>query len=409
MDANILQDERGRNTFPVGQLVLLMLAHATADFYGSFYNPILPHIREQMQLSLTKSFALASVLMLTASFLQPVIGYLIPEGKRRTILLLGILFAMVMSLLGIVSTFGMLFVLLLIAGLGVGSVHPCGAALAAAAGRARKTLGVSIYMIGGSLGAMGAPLVVPALVEVNPRLLVFTAVFGATLIILLRWRLHPASSVRHDGHARHHISFLALFRRVAGIYLHVVLRSMVIILFAVLLPLHGTSRGLSLVQAGRVLAAFMLVGTLSSLAGGYLGDRLPRKKFIVLTELGAGIALLLAPAANGLGFYVLLYVGAMLAFLALPLQVIMAQERVPKAEGGASGFVMGFAQGTAALTLPLFGWLGDYWAETTGSAVIALNRELQLGATAMLAAAVVGLCLKAHATERKVDSSEGTE
>jgi len=407
MDVNTVQNEGGRRTFPVGQLILLMLSHAAADFYGSFYDPILPHIREQMHLTLMKSFMLASVFRLTASFLQPVIGYLVSEGKRRAILLLGILLSMSMSLLGLAGAFAALLVVLFIGGLGVGTVHPCGAALAAAAERERKSLAISIYMIGGAIGAMGGPLIVPSLIERNPASLAALALPGAAFVVLLAWRLSPSRKTHDDAHIRHHISFVNLFKRVAGVYLHVALRSVVIILFGVLLPLHGTSRGLSLVAAGWVLAAFLLTGTISSLIGGYLTDRCPRKPFIVLTEFGAGIVLFSAPFFSGAAFYSLLLGGASLAFAAMPLQVVMAQERVPKGEGAASGFVMGFAHGTAALTLPLFGWLGDHWTETTGSEAIATNRQLQLGATAMLVAAVVALFLKSHPGERKVEEQEG--
>ena len=80
----------------------------------------------------------------------------------------------------------------------------------------------------------------------------------------------------------------------------------------------------------------------------------------------------------------------------MPLQILMALERVPRTESAASGVVMGFAYGTATLLLVPLGWLGDYYARVADSKLIGVGRELQAAAAFLFVAAVVGLFLRSH-------------
>ncbi len=176
--------------------------------------------------------------------------------------------------------------------------------------------------------------------------------------------------------------------------MHVILRSIPLHAYAVLLPLHATLRGLSNVEAGWVLALFLLFGAVGSLVGGYLSDRLPRRPLMVLTEIGAGICLLLAPVAAGAAFYVALAAASVLFYVAMPLQIVMAQERSPRIESVASGIVMGFAYGISGLMLVPLGWLGDYLAATTGSELVGVTRILQVASLSLFAAAAVAVFLR---------------
>ena len=57
-------------------IVPLLIAHLLGDFYGSFYGPIVPHLRDRLGLTLTMTGGLAAVYMATSNFLQPAFGIL---------------------------------------------------------------------------------------------------------------------------------------------------------------------------------------------------------------------------------------------------------------------------------------------------------------------------------------------
>ena len=380
-----------------GQVALLFLAHMTGDFYSAFYSPLVPYLSEKLGLTLKMIGGLAALHAVTAQFFQPIIGLLSERIGRRRFVVAGVLCAAIgMSALGFAWSFLSVCLFLMVGGLGTGSFHPCGAALAGAGGGNRRSTALSFYTAGGNIGVMLAPLVVPVIVAAGAGNLGFLAVPGVLVAVLL-WRLlqQETAPTHHSGHGGP-IRVGHIFRRLFGVYLHVVLRFVPVAAFFTLLPLHGTLRGLTRVEAGRVLALFILAGTIGALAGGYLADRLPRRPLMFLTEAGAGVVLLLAATASGLAFYVALTVGSLLIYAAMPLQILMAQERVPRTESVGSGVVMGFAYGTATLLLVPLGWLGDYYARVADSTLVGVGRELQMAGAFLFPAAVVGLFLRSH-------------
>ena len=275
--------------------------------------------------------------------------------------------------------------------------HPCGASLAGDRAGGKRATALSLYFFGGNLGVMLAPLVATIVVETRPRALALLGVPGIAVAVFV-WALLGQERRKACEPSAHEpkASLWEVFKKVSPIWVHVVLRFIPITAFFVLLPLHGTLRGLSQIEAGRLLAFFLAIGTAGMLLGGYLSDRLPRKPLMGASEFGGGIMLMIAPGLNGSLFYVTLAMGAFLAFMAMPLQILMAQERVPKSGSAASGIVMGFAYGVAMVLLVPLGWLGDYWTRVSGSKLVGVSHELRVSAAFLILAALMALFLNSH-------------
>lgn len=377
------------------QIGLLFMAHMAGDFYASFFGPLVPALRDKLGLTLSMTGALAAIYTITANFMQPAIGLLSERGTRRHFVAAGVLCAALgMSAIGFANSFLTLCVILAIGGLGIGAFHPCGAALAGASGGRRRSTAISFYTAGGNVGVMLAPMIVPVVAAAGMGRLAYLALPGVAVAFLL-WTLlrRESATSRADAHA-HSIRFGNALKKLSGISLHVVLRFVAISAYFILLPLFGTLRGLTRIQGGRLLSLFVLAGTVGALVGGYLADRLPRRPLVVLTEIGAGICLVLAPLTTGAAFLIILSIGAFLAYAAMPLQILMAQERVPRTEGAASGIVMGFAYGVSSLLLMPLGWLGDHWTKVTSSALLGVTLELQVAAAFLFPAAAVAVFLR---------------
>ncbi len=381
----------------LGQIALVFFAHVVGDFYAAFYGPLVPFLKERLGLTLTMTGGLGAVLAVGANFMQPAIGLWSERVGRRHFVTVGVLCAAVgMSFLGLAWNLPVAYIALLVGGLGVGLFHPCGAAIAGnAAGRVRSTA-VAVYMTGGNLGVSLAPVVVPVVAAASVQWLPLLAVPGVLFAGLLWRSLREEDDCARPSGEGSLVKLAEVFRRLWPIFLHVMLRFIPMYAYFILLPLYGTLRGMTDIQAGRVLALFVLSGAIGSLAGGYLSDRLPRRPLSLVSNIGAGVCLLLAPSAQGMAFYGLLVIGSILFYLALPLQIVMAQERVPRAESLASGIVMGFAYGFSGLALVPLGRLGDHVASLTGSELIGVTRILQLAPLFLFAAAFVTLFLRSH-------------
>lgn len=374
--------------------ITLLMAHLLGDFYAAFYGPLVPVLRDQLHISVVAALTLATVYGTTSNFLQPVFGMVGERYGRRRLLALGIAGASLgMAGLGFGTNVALIGVMLVIAGVGVGMFHPCGAALAGQVGGRRKSASIAMYMVGGNLGVMLAPLIVPALAEVDMRYVALLAIPGLAFSFWL-WR-RPLDEERPHTPARIGLAETwETFRRVWPVFVDVILRFMPVTLFATLLPLYDKLRGMDNVEAGRPLAAFMLAGGVGVLAGGWLAGRVRHVTLVVLSETCGGVCFFLAPMFWGAMYYLLLCVGAFFVYSLMSVQIATAQRLAPRTEGAASGIVMGLAYGIGSLALIPMGWLSDCWTAALGVEVWAVTLVLQVGALSLFVAAALALCIR---------------
>src|SRR4051812_9512311 len=141
------------------RLALLALGHAVTDSYGnSFLSPVFPLLTASLGLSLTMVGGLSTVMGLSSSLGQPLLGYLSDRRSRLCLVALGPAVAAVgCGMVGHMPTYGWLLVCLFITGLGIGAFHPQGALLARQAS-AGSSFAMSTFTVGGSIGFGLAPL-----------------------------------------------------------------------------------------------------------------------------------------------------------------------------------------------------------------------------------------------------------
>ena len=383
-------------------VLLLSSAHLLGDFYAAFYAPLVPYLREQFHLSLTMTGGLAALYMTVSNFLQPIFGMMGEQFGRRRVLAAGVLLSTLgMSAVALSGSMAGLWIALIVGGVGVGMFHPCGAALAGGGEPRVRFRSLSWYMVGGNLGVMLAPAVVPLLAGWDVRAVALLAVPGILFALYLGLRLpvevlNPARAV-----STHVAETVRVFRKIWPIYVDVVLRFTTLQIYAVLLPLYATLEGYSRQEAGLTLAFFMLAGAAGVVGGGFVAHRVGHRKLVVFTELGGGVCLMLAPGLSGWARYALLGIGSALAYGSTPLQLAAAQRLAPRTEGAASGIVMGLAYGMCSLLLLPLGRLGDHLTATFGSERLAVGALLQWGAIAMFVAAICAMVIPLERMEAR--------
>lgn len=381
-------------------VILLFLAHLAGDFYAMFCSPLLPELREQLKLSLKMTANLGTVYLIVQNYSQPLLGLAGEWLGRRRLMVAGIvLSALGMSVLCLAPSYWAALGLLTVGGLGVGLFHPCAASLVGDVTE-RRSMAMTIFMLGGSAGIMLPPLIVPVLAARDPRWVALLCIPGiilaAGLTVWLRQGRPQREVVRQDIWA----GVRKGAGRLAWLHLRVVLRSIPLLLVMILLPLYCTIRGYSPAEAGRILSFALLMGAAGMLAGGWLSDRVSRRALMVVSEIGAGVFLLAAPMLDGRHFVFVMGGAVFLAFVATPMQILMAQEATPNLKGPAAAIVMGLAYGNASLALIPLNALGARLAARYGSELIGLSRELQVASLGFFLAAAIALGVEFGSRER---------
>ena len=343
---------------------LFALGHFINDLYPAFLPPLLPLLVEKFQLTFTRASVLATVLSFSSSMTQPLFGYLADKLGGRTLLILGPLVGGVsLSWIGAIDHYSLLIFLLILGGMGVASFHPEAAALSAALSGRKKTLGMSIFMLGGNAGYGLGPFLILLIVTHLGMEWSFLASVPALGLAWLMYRHAPLPEKQTAAVPRSpspgeppRSRQLARFILLMGV---VVFRVMAALSLTTFLPMIQKLRGFSLLAAGSSFTVFMACGALGGVTGGILADRVGRKKLILSSFIIIIPVLLAFLFWKGPASFLILSLLGFLFFLSEPACIVLAQEMAPGRARTVSGIVMGMAWGLAGFGVLATGALAD--------------------------------------------------
>ena len=343
----------------------LALGHFVTDLYPGFLPVLLPLLIEKFQFSFTRASLLVMVMGFSTSLTQPVFGYLADKLGGRWLIVFGpAVGGLCLSLVGLANSYVFLVFLLILGGLGVASYHPEAAALSASLSGRQRTLGMSLFMLGGNLGVGLGPFLI---LGITLSLGLDWSFLSFPPALIMAWILYKYAPLSPKSPPVASAPRLALEQPPKGRPYHliflltlVVLRVMAAASLTAFLPTIQRLRGFSLIAAGSSFTVFMACGALGGLTGGILSDRLGRKPVILasfLLIIPAFLAFLLF--RGPLSFLILAILG-FLFFLSEPACIVLAQEMAPQKARTVSGLVMGMAWGMAGLGVLGTGALADF-------------------------------------------------
>ncbi len=358
----------GRTAFSV--LGALSVCHLLNDMVQSLLPAIYPILKTALQLDFRHIGMITLVNQVTASLLQPAVGFYTDRRPRPQSLAAGMTFTLC-GLVLLASAGGFKTVLAAAALIGVGSsiFHPESSRIARLASGGQHGLAQSLFQVGGNAGSALGPLL--AAFVVLPRGQSSLAWFAAApiLAITLLWRVGGwyRGRVRRGvagpgaGHAPHH-----------GLTRPQVARALALLLVLVFskyiyLACLSTYYTFYLIETFQVsvrsaqLHLFVFLGAVAAgtMLGGPVGDRIGRKYVIWGSILGVLPFTLALPYAN------LAVAGALSAIIGLILAsafsaiIVYAQELVPGKVGTIAGLFFGLAFGIGGLGAAALGVLAD--------------------------------------------------
>lgn len=192
------------------QLLVLAVVHFLIDMFASMLPAILPAIRDEFSLSLSRGGLVLVALLMTSNGIQPLIGHMRADKRRPLFLHLGLILAATICLLGALprggSAFAIMILLAVVSGCGIAIVHPEGLRAVHRLKRLPPAVSTAVFMAGGFLGFASGGAVSALLVSrfglqgLYP--LALCPVIGIVMVIFLRLRLAVERKVRNKNEAR---------------------------------------------------------------------------------------------------------------------------------------------------------------------------------------------------------------
>ena len=344
------------------------LAHLINDLIQAVLPSIYPMLKANYGLSFTQVGLITLTFQLTASLLQPWIGYhtdrhpkpwLLPAGMVCT--LIGIL------MLAFVGTFPAILLAAGLVGVGSSTFHPETSRVARLASGGRYGLAQSTFQVGGNTGSAFGPLLAAAIIiPYGQSHIAWFGLFAVFAILVLyglsRWYRHHLNlfKLKQGGKATHGLS------KGRVTFALVVLAVLVFSKYWYMTSLTSyftfyliEKFQLSVASSQMYLFLFLGAVAVGTFAGGPIGDKIGRKKVIWFSILGAAPFTLALPYVDLFWTAVLSVVIGFIIASAFSAIVVYAQELVPGNVGMIAGIFFGLMFGFSGIGAALLGLLAD--------------------------------------------------
>jgi FSR family fosmidomycin resistance protein-like MFS transporter len=354
----------------VAVLIAITISHLLNDLMQSVLVAVYPMVKDTFALSFTQIGVITFANQMTASLLQPLIGWYTDRHPVRYALSIGMGFTFVgLLLLASATSFALLLVAAALVGVGSSIFHPEASRIARLASGGRFGLAQSIFQVGGNLGSSLGPLLAALVILPRGQSSIGWCSFGALLAMLVlfgvgRWygRQNPDQMPGHQAHVDPPGPISPPVIRALAILAALVFSKYIYLAsltsyYTFYLKSHFS---LSTQDAQIQLFVFLVAVAMGTVLGGPIGDRMGRKRVIWASILGvAPFTLALPYATLPLTEVLTVFIGFILAS-AFSAILVFAQELVPGRVGMVSGLFFGLAFGVAGISAAGLGALADH-------------------------------------------------
>lgn len=391
-------EKPNRNTlgFEKAAFFAIVFSHAVNDMSGAFFSSLAPLIVKEFSLSLTAIGLIMSIRSIAGSMPQPLFGWLSDRFPGRWWLIstpIGV--GIGRTVIGFAAGFWSLAAMLSAGALFSACYHPAAAAMAGTISAARRGLVVSIYVASGRLGHALGPFIALSLVSFFglKGLLLGMVFYVASAATLFRYVPHNARRKEEVQSTEESKSYSRdLWQPMILLYLVMFFRNVATINLYGFLPLYYSARGDTLWEGGTALTLFLVSGASGGVVGGWLSDRIGRKRVIVFSALTLAPLLFIFLGTEGFFQYALILLLGVFMHATMGVSVAYAQELMPNRPALAASFMQGGNWFVSGLTLTGTGVLGDW---------LGIEVALKLLAIVLVLEFAISLTLPAEAKETK--------
>ncbi|WP_460135818.1 MFS transporter [Pseudomonas sp. S1_E04] len=344
------------------------LAHLINDLIQAVLPSIYPMLKANYGLTFTQVGLITLTFQLTASLLQPWIGYHTDRHPKPWLLPAGMVCTLVgILMLAFVGSFPAILLAAALVGVGSSTFHPETSRVARLASGGRYGLAQSTFQVGGNTGSALGPLLAAAIIiPYGQGHIAWFGLFAVFAILVLyglsRWyrnhlnlfKLKQGSQATH-GLSKGRVTFALVVLAVLVFSKYFYMSSLTSYFTFYLIEKFNLS------VASSQLYLFLFLGAVAAgtFFGGPIGDRIGRKKVIWFSILGAAPFTLALPYVDLFWTAILSVVIGFILASAFSAIVVFAQELVPGNVGMIAGVFFGLMFGFSGIGAALLGLLAD--------------------------------------------------
>lgn len=355
------------------KLVLPIIAavsfvHLLNDLIQAILPAIYPMLKLQYALSFTQLGLITLIFQITASVLQPAVGFYTDKHPKPALLPLGMVFTLIgLILLALVNSFALLLFASALIGLGSSTFHPEASRVARMASGGRFGLAQSCFQVGGNAGSALGPLL--AALIIIPRgqgsiaWFCLLAMLGIMVLMRVsRWVVSSQAASHARSHAQRYNGLSSAQVRRALIVLALLVFSKYVYMaclsnyYTFYLIEHFQ---VSIAHSQLFVFLFLAAVAFGTVIGGPIGDKIGRKQVIWVSILGSAPLTLLLPYANLYWTAVLTVLIGLVLSSAFSAIIVFAQELLPSRIGMISGVFYGLMFGVSGIAAAALGALAD--------------------------------------------------
>ncbi|WP_144170512.1 MFS transporter [Pseudomonas sp. Kh13] len=344
------------------------LAHLINDLIQSVLPAIYPMLKANYDLSFAQIGMITLTFQITASLLQPWVGFFTDRRPAPNLLPLGTLCTLVgIVMLAFVGSFPMILLASALVGIGSSTFHPETSRIARLASGGRFGLAQSSFQVGGNTGSALGPLLAAAIVipfgQTHVAWFGLAALFflGVTLLLRGWYKEHlNQAKARKAVQATHGISRRRVIAALIVLGLLVFSKYFYMASFTSYFTFYLIEK-FDVSVASSQLHLFLFLGAVAAgtFFGGPIGDRIGRKAVIWFSILGVAPFTLALPYADLFWTTVLSVVIGFILASAFSAIVVYAQELVPGSVGMIAGIFFGLMFGFGGIGAALLGYVAD--------------------------------------------------
>ena len=314
---------KDKRKFQIFNVIVLSFSHFAHDIFPAFLPALLPELIKKLGLNYSLSGFL-NVVSRLPSLLNPFVGMLIDKKGGKLFIILGpTITAISITLLGVAPSYGILVLLLLVAGLNSTFFHVPVPVLITQSSADKKGLGMSIFMVGGELARSLGPVLVLAGIswwglEGIWRLIGF-GIFSSLLLFFSLRKIKYPKLEKTDKTKSVSSTFGRLWRFFAIMFLFLSFVSLVKMSLTFYLPTYLNLKTNSLWLSGGALSILEFAGLFGALLGGFISDKIGRSKTLLIVWLSVPLLMQIFIRIQGFVIFPILILIGLFMFETTPV------------------------------------------------------------------------------------------
>jgi FSR family fosmidomycin resistance protein-like MFS transporter len=363
-------DLRAQDATVFGVILAISFCHLLNDMMQSLLPAIYPNLKADFGLTFGQVGLVTLAYQITASILQPLIGFYADRRPTPMALPGGTLFSLAgLLVLSQAHSYGIILVGASLLGMGSSVFHPESSRVARMAAGSRPGLAQSLFQVGGNagqaLGPLAAALVVIRWGQSSLAFFGLLALLSCAILwnVGLWYKHHGLARLKAGAGRKRAHADLPKGKAAQGIG---ILAALIFSKFVYLASITSYFTfylihqfGVSVQAAQLRLFAFLAAVAVGTILGGPLGDRIGRKRVIWFSVLGALPFTLVLPHVGLFWTGPLTVIIGLILASAFPAIVVFGQELAPGNVGMISGLFFGFSFGMGGIGAAVLGRVAD--------------------------------------------------